>query len=140
MTSFAVTVPTGFEIRHAHGGEGWSATIDGSTATWTGGSIAARSTTTFGVVLKADRSPGAVTLQAEEGYGGGEVVRWPVALTVVPGAASPSQNVALAVVVALLGMLMVMAVVAGLAPTNTSREIAEAAATVGRRDLHAIRR
>ena len=111
MTSFAVTVPTGFEIRHAHGGEGWSATIDGSTATWTGGSIAARSTTTFGVVLKADRSPGAVALQAEEGYGGGEVVRWPVALTVVPGAASPSQNVALAVVVALLGMLMVMAVV-----------------------------
>ena len=80
-------------------------------ATWTGGSLAAGVTATFGVTLKADVEPGTVTLPARQGYDSGAVVEWPVTLTVTPPEQSPSQNLALAGVVGFIGVLVVVAIV-----------------------------
>jgi uncharacterized protein YcnI len=110
MTAFSVTVPAGLEIRHAHVVEGWNEQVDGSTATWTGGSLASRATADFGVTLKADGDPGLVQLQAEQRYADGGVVTWPVDFTITPAAETPSQNLALAGVVGLIGVLVVVAV------------------------------
>jgi uncharacterized protein YcnI len=110
MTAFSVTVPDGLEIEHAHVVDGWNEQVEGSTATWTGGSLAPRDTADFGMTLKADRDPGIIELQAEQRYPDGGVVTWPVDFTITPAAESPSQNLALAGVVGLIGVLVVVAV------------------------------
>ncbi len=110
MTSFTVTAHDGLEIEHAHPVDGWNGTVEDGAATWTGGSLPASETATFGVTLKADVEPGVETLQAKQGYDSGAVVEWPVALTVTPAEQSPSENLALAGVVGLLGVLVVVAV------------------------------
>jgi uncharacterized protein YcnI len=110
MTSFALTVPVGVTIEHAHVVEGWSESINGSTATWTGGSLAPNAEVAFGVTLEADLDPGVVELQAEQRYDDGSSVNWPVALTVTPAEESPSENFALAGVVGLIGVLVVVAI------------------------------
>ena len=110
MTGFAVTAPPGLEIVHAHPSEGWSEQLDGSTATWTGGSLPTLTETSFGISLKAVAQPGIVVLETQQRYDGGEVVRWPVAITVIPGTEGSSQNLALAAVVGLVGVLVVVAV------------------------------
>lgn len=110
MTEFRITAPDGLEIEHAHAVEGWDGTVEDGAATWTGGSLSANETETFGVTLAADVEPGAVTLQAKQGYESGAVVEWPVSLTVTPPEESPSENLALAGVVGLIGVLVVVAV------------------------------
>ena len=110
MTSFTVTAPDGLEIEHAHPVDGWNGTVENGAATWTGGSLPASETATFGVTLKADVEPGVETLQAKQRYDSGAVVEWPVMLTVTPAEQSPSENLALAGVVGLLGALVVVAV------------------------------
>ena len=111
MTSFTVTAPDGLEIEHAHPVEGWDGTVEDGVAKWTGGSLAASTTATFGVTLKADVEPGVVALQARQGYDSGAIVEWPVTLTVTPPEESPSENLALAGVVGFIGVLVVGAVV-----------------------------
>jgi uncharacterized protein YcnI len=111
MTSFVVNVPSGIEIEHVHPAEGWSESVEGSTARWTGGSLPARKQVDFRLTLKADAEPGAVALDAEQLYDDGGVVTWPVSITITPPAQSPSQNTALAGVVGLIGLLVVAAVV-----------------------------
>jgi hypothetical protein len=51
-----------------------------------------------------------VQLDAKQLYDDGNVVSWPVQITVLPAAESPRQNLALAGVVALIGLLMVVAI------------------------------
>jgi uncharacterized protein YcnI len=111
MTGFSVTVPSGVEIVHAHPVDGWSETTHGRTATWTGGSLASRSEETFRIGLEASVEPGTVALEIEQLYDGGEIVRWPVSLTVVPPPEGASQNLGLAAAVGLIGLLVVVAVV-----------------------------
>ena len=111
MTSFTLSAPNGIDIQHAHPVDGWNGTVEDGVAKWTGGSLAARSTATFGVTLKADVEPGVVALQAREGYDSGAIVEWPVALTVAPPEQSPSENLALAGIVGFIGVLVVGAVV-----------------------------
>ena len=111
MTSFVVNVPSGIDIEHVHPAAGWTESVDGSTARWTGGSLPAHKQVDFRVTLKADVEPGAVTLDAEQLYDGGGVVAWPVSITITPAAQSPSQNIALAGVVGMIGLLVVVAVV-----------------------------
>jgi hypothetical protein len=60
--------------------------------------------------VKADAEPGVVQLEAEQRYDDGSVVTWPVTLTITPAEDSPSQNLALAGVVGLLGLLVVVAI------------------------------
>jgi len=111
MTSFVVNVPSGIEIEHVHPAEGWTESVESSTARWTGGSLPAHKQVDFRVTLKADVEPGAVALDAEQLYEDGGVVTWPVSITITPAAQSPSQNIALAGVVGLIGLLVVAAVV-----------------------------
>ena len=60
MTGFTLSVPAGFEIEHAHEVAGWDESMDGSTATWSGGALAPQSELGFGMTLKADVEPGVV--------------------------------------------------------------------------------
>jgi uncharacterized protein YcnI len=110
MTSFTLSAPDGIVVEHAHPAEGWNATIEGGAAKWVDGSLAAGQTADFGVTLRADTEPGTVTLTARQGYDSGAVVEWPVMLTVTPAAESPSENLAVAGVVGLIGVLVVIAV------------------------------
>ena len=110
MTTFVLTVPEGVVIEHAHEVDGWEESLDGSTATWAGGSLAPDVEVGFGATLQADSEPGVVELQAEQRYEDGAVVRWPVALTITPAEDNPSQNLALAGVVGLIGVLVVAAI------------------------------
>jgi hypothetical protein len=110
MTGFVIEVPAGLEIEHAHAANGWDEEFDASNARWTGGSLNALATTQFGISLKAAAEPGDVTLEAELLYDSGAVVRWPVPMSVTPAEEGASQNLALAAVVGLLGLLVVGAV------------------------------
>jgi uncharacterized protein YcnI len=107
MTGFSVTVPAGFEIEHAHPVEGWNSSFSASTATWKGGALAAGVSVTFGVELRAPSAPDVVELGVVQRYGSSGVVRWPVAFTVTPAAEGDSQSLALAAVIAVLGVLVV---------------------------------
>ena len=110
MTAFALTVPAGLGIAHAHEVVGWDESIAGATATWRGGPLAPNAEIAFGITLEADVEPGVVELQAVQRYDDGGEVSWPVALTITPADESPSQNLALAGVVGLIGVLCVVAV------------------------------
>ena len=110
MIEFAVTAPPGLAIEHAHPVEGWTGTVEGATATWSGGSLASGAIATFGVTLKANAKPGLIELMTEQRYADHGVVKWPVVLTITPAAESPSQNLALASVVGLIGVLVVVAI------------------------------
>lgn len=110
MTAFALTVPAGLEIEHAHETEGWEESIDGLTASWLGGPLAPNDEIDFGVTLAAEVDPGVVQLDAVQQYPDGSTVSWPVALTITPAEEGPSQNLALAGVVGLIGVLAVVAV------------------------------
>jgi len=110
MTGFTVTAPGGFVIKHAHASGVWESTIRGSTVSWTGSSVPVGGETEFGIDLEAKREPGPAELQTEQLYPGGAIVRWPVGITVVPGAESTSQNLALVGVVGLIGLFVVAAV------------------------------
>ncbi len=110
MTRFTLSPPDGIEIEHAHPTEGWDGTIEDGAATWTGGSLAASAVTRFGATLKAETEPGVATVAARQGYDSGAVVEWTVPLTVTPAAESPSENLALAGVVGLIGVLVVVVV------------------------------
>ena len=110
MTAFSLSVPAGLEIEHAHPVDGWTEESTASTATWTGGSLAPREDIPFRVALKAIADPGVLQVQAKQRYPDGGIVSWPVAITVLPAKASPSQNLALAGVVGLIGVLVVVAV------------------------------
>lgn len=110
MTAFSVTVPAGLEVAHVHPVDGWTEESTASTATWTGGSLAPRADIPFRVTVKATANPGVLQVKAEQRYADGGIVSWPIALTVLPPKASPSQNLALAGVVGLIGVLLVVAV------------------------------
>jgi uncharacterized protein YcnI len=110
MTSFEVVVPVGLEIAHAHPVDGWTEEGTASTATWTGGSLAPGADIPFRVTLKATADPGMLQVKAEQRYSDGGIVSWPIAITILPPKTSPSQNLALAGVVGLLGVLIVVAV------------------------------
>ena len=112
LVGFSVAAPPALEIVHAHPAEGWQETFDGSKATWQGGSLAPEAATTFSIELRAETNPGPVELEAEQFFDDGATVDWPVTLTVTPATEEPSQNLALAGAVGLVGLLVVAAVVA----------------------------
>jgi hypothetical protein len=110
MTVFSIAAPPGLAIEHAHVVEGWTETVEGSTATWTGGSLAPETEIAFGATIAAEAEPGFVEVVARQRYADGGVVRWSVPITITPAEESPSQNLALAAVIALIGALLVVAV------------------------------
>lgn len=111
MSGLAVTAPAGLRIVGARSAEGWSALVEGATASWSGGSLAPGASAAFALTLAAATQPGPAMLVAEQRYPGGETVRWEVALTIVP-ASEPSEHVWRGVLVALLGLAVTGGVVA----------------------------
>jgi hypothetical protein len=107
MTGLSVTVPDGISIVEAvQPGGNWEGTVDGSTATWTGGNLAAGAVTSFTVVLEASGEPGSSTLETVQLYPSGARVPWPVVLTILPGAGS-SGSLGTALVVGVLGLVVI---------------------------------
>lgn len=94
MTAFVVTVPTGFRIVGAEPSAGWMARATESTATWRGGSLEAGEEATFTLRIAAPEPTGGIELEAVQRYPGGESVRWPVGLTVLPGLAIETTTIA----------------------------------------------
>jgi uncharacterized protein YcnI len=108
MSAVTLTVPEGFRVVGAQPAGGWTAAVTDRSATWSGGELPGRGTANLTVELEAPAEPGSVSLLAEETYPDGGVVRWPVAVTVVPGDEA-SQNLRAALVVGILGLLVITA-------------------------------
>ena len=123
MNGFAVTVPSEFRIVHAHPASGWDQAAEGSTATWTGGSLAPSSETTFALELEAPTEPGPARLEAVQRYADGDVVTWDVDLTVTPESEPPSQNLGWALLTAVIGLTVIIAV--GVALLRRTRSLQE---------------
>jgi uncharacterized protein YcnI len=84
MTGFALVVPADVRIVSISTTPGWSGGVEGSTAKWTGGAVAADTPVTFELSLEAPASPGSAELRGDQLYPDGQVVEWPLELTVVP--------------------------------------------------------
>jgi uncharacterized protein YcnI len=123
MTGFEVSVPNEFRILHAHPAEGWDESVQGSRASWTGGSLAPGAEATFRLELEAPSTPGTGTLEALQRYPRGAVVTWDVGLTVTPESGSSSQNLGWALVVALIGVAVLVAL--GVALLRRPRSLQE---------------
>jgi hypothetical protein len=104
MTGFEVTVPDGLRIDEARPAAGWTARVDGSTATWGGGQLTHLAIETFVVVVDVSAEPGPATLETRQLYPSGAKVTWPAGFTVLPGAnpsaGATSQDVGPALAVA----------------------------------------
>jgi uncharacterized protein YcnI len=110
MSAFTVTVPSGLSIvRAVPPGDGWRAAAVDATATWSGGSLPAGSTSSFSLVLEATGDPGAVTLEAHQHYPDGGHVRWDVPLTILPGSASAGSSGSSGPVLLVAGIGLVLA-------------------------------
>jgi hypothetical protein len=107
MTGFRLTVPEGFRILDTGGDGSWEESVEGASASWTGGSLAAFQPVTFEVDLEAaDVAPGPATLRGDQLYADGNPLSWPVALTVVPPGESPPGEEGLGTAaIAILGVL-----------------------------------
>ena len=123
MTGLGVTVPSEFRIVHAHPADGWESSVRGSTAIWTEGSLAPGAEAAFSLQVEGPTAPGPATIVAEQRYLGGEVVRWPVALTVTPSTESPPQNLGWALVTALVGLVVIAGI--GVAIVRRARSVQE---------------
>jgi uncharacterized protein YcnI len=109
MTGLRVTVPERFRIASARSSGPWRASVSGRVATWRGGRLQARRTERFTLDVEAPDEAGSVDLAAAQLYPGGDVVRWTVPVTVVPGN-EPSQNLEAALVAGVIGILGMTAV------------------------------
>jgi len=123
MTGFSITVPLDFRIVAARSAEGWSADVQEAGVSWSGGSLAQGADATFTVELEAPTGPGPANLQARQLYPGGEVVDWPVALTVIPSSEPSSQNIGWAVLTAVVGLGVLTAI--GLVLLRRTRSLPE---------------
>lgn len=111
MTGFAITAPEGVRIVRAEPEGAWQVvTASASQATWAGGSLAPDEEVVLRVELEATTAPGPVVLEAEQRYAGGEIVRWDVPLTVVPGADEQTRSLGAALAVGAVGLLVVAGV------------------------------
>jgi len=123
MTGFAVTVASEFRIVDAVSDDNWRSSIRGQTATWNGGRLGSGSEATFTLELEGPAEPGPAALEAAQLYPGGEIVRWPVTLTVVPAAETPSQNLGWALVMGVVSLVVLTAI--GVAILRRSRSLQE---------------
>jgi uncharacterized protein YcnI len=111
MTGFSVTVPDGLSIVDAPASDGgWPGTFEEATATWAGCCVAPGAIASFTVALEASGDPGDVRLDVDQHYPDGQKVRWPVALTVLPGEKS-SSSLGVVLLVAALGLVLTVGLV-----------------------------
>jgi uncharacterized protein YcnI len=84
MTGFELTVPLDFRIASISTTPGWTGGVRGQTAAWTGGMLAPNEPESFELAIEVPDATGPVELEGGQLYPDGEVVDWPVAMTVVP--------------------------------------------------------
>jgi uncharacterized protein YcnI len=107
MTSLTLTAPEGIAVTRVSPPPGWWLSIAGRTATWRRGA-AAKAAGPFRIAATTSSAPGTVTFHAAQRYDDGGVVRWPVALTILPGATTtPRQHFLPAFVAAILGLVLI---------------------------------
>jgi len=123
MTGFAITVPDEFRIVEARSSDSWRSAVQGTTATWNGGRLAPKASATFTFEAEGPSEPGPAVLEAAQLYPGGEIVRWRVALTVVPAAETTSQNLGWVVVTGLVGLVVLIGI--GVAIVRRARSLQE---------------
>lgn len=111
MTGLSVTVPEGLLILGAEDTGDWTATVDGRTAIWTGGTLEPMVEASFELELDVLAEPGTLTLATTQLYPDGGTVDWPVSLTIVPGAGGGDQNLGWALVAATVGLVVTVGVV-----------------------------
>jgi uncharacterized protein YcnI len=107
--ALAATMPTGISIVAASAPPGWTATVDGSTVTWTGGRITGRSEVAFPVRIEAIVPAGTYGVTARQRYDDGAEVRWKSDLSVLPatGDATPDQRPWPAIAAAIVGIVVI---------------------------------
>jgi hypothetical protein len=123
MTEFELSAPTGLAIAEAAQLDGWTSSATRRRALWTDGSLPSFATVNFATRLDVSREPGTVVLDAVERYEDGASVRWPMTLVVVP-ADEPSQQLGVALLVGLVGLL-VLTIGAGLLWRRAGRSLQE---------------
>lgn len=105
MTAFEIRVPEGLVVAGVPPVDGWVASATARAARWTAGSLPPFATAAFAIELDVTGEPGTVVLDAVERYRDGRSVRWPMTLAVIPPADEPSQQLGVAVVVGVAGLL-----------------------------------
>ena len=107
--SLTVTAPPGITVDSAQSPAGWRATVKGSTVTWTGGRLTARTTTAFPLKITARVRAGTFGFLAAQRYDDNATVRWKSDLSVLPasGAAAPKQHPWTAVIATIIGVLVI---------------------------------
>jgi len=123
MTGFSVTVRHDFRIVAARSAAGWLGEVRGARAIWRGGSLAPEAEATFTLEVEAPSGPGPAQLEAVQRYPGGDVVTWDVGLTVTPEPEASSQNLGLAVLTAVVGLVVLSAF--GVAVLRRARSLQE---------------
>ena len=108
-TTLSVTAPPGIAVVSATAPPGWSATVNGSTVTWSGGRIENRATVTFPMHVRAQVRAGTYAFGAVQTYDDRATVEWKAQLSVLPaaGAAAPKQHPWGAVAAALAGVVVI---------------------------------
>jgi len=103
------TMPAGISVVSTTAPEGWTATVDGSTVTWSGGRITGRTEVVFPVRIEADVRAGTYGVAARQQYDDGAVVRWTSDLSVLPatGEAAPVERPWPAIVAAAVGIAVI---------------------------------
>ena len=107
--SLSTTAPPGVRIVSASAPPGWSASVSGSTATWTGGRIEGNQVVAFRIRIDPLVPAGTVKFTSVQGYDDAETVRWKVDLSVLPatGAAAPKQHIGTAIIAGVAGVVVI---------------------------------
>ena len=122
MSGVAVSVPAGFDIVRAYPTSGWTATVDGSTSTWRGGSLAHLDIATFRLDVDVSAPPGTAALETLLLYPSGAEVSWPATLLVVPGPHDGgSLGVGWSEIAAIVGAGLVVAACVGIVARRARR-------------------
>ena len=109
-TSLELVAPPGVELASAPAPEGWSLSLRGTTARWSGGTIEAEDILAFPLRVTVRTAAGTEVFRARQRYDDGAVVRWTARLTVVPAAAAddPAQRLGRAFVAGALGLAVLV--------------------------------
>jgi uncharacterized membrane protein len=110
MTGFELTVPAGFAVAAPAAPEGWSGEVGGRVARWSGGELAPDAPVSFEVSVAAPAVTGPAELRAGQVYANGDVLEWPLSLTVAPGEESSSESIGILAIVAVLVVLALVTV------------------------------
>jgi uncharacterized protein YcnI len=118
-----VTFPPGWKPVAAPSHGDWRATATGDAITWSGGRLTGSQAATFTVRALPVGRAGTRALQARQRYDDGDVVSWRVPVATLPaaGTAAPSEHLGRAVVAAVVGTVLIVALLGVLRALRRSR-------------------